>query len=208
MNDESSFEQAVRTVRQASDDPGAADAETVVDALTLLKEEIATRPSGLSMRGPDGAPDWYEHEVAGWKLANWVRSYLRHEKRLRGRNKIMDVVAGYVADSRLGKGRQNFAMLLGDFAKGAYVEALVGQLEDEEVAAQIWSVLAKWRIAGFEEKARAHLDSADTRLRRNARKYLKRVSEQPDGTPTDAHPAPGPPTHADGQQLRLTRDDG
>ena len=180
MGDDAAFEAAVRLVRRAGKDPAAHSADEIVAALDLLREEIATRKSRVSSPGTDDAPAWYEHEDAAWQVASWIRAYLRKRRQHRGRSDLMDQVARFASDPRLGKGRQNFILVLGDYGRGLYVDDLIPQIDDDEVAAHVWSTLGKWRIPGLEDKASVLLDSSDVRLRRNVRKYLERVTPDDD----------------------------
>lgn len=149
------------------------DQAEVAEAVEFLcKQWLSSLPS-VAMRGQLGAPDWKGFELHIWNLGESLRLFLKRKRLWRGRGPLLDAVAKLVSDSRFGKGRQSFALLLGDFGKREYGDVLGRALGDKEVWGHAIKALTKAKIPGFAAEVAGVQAQEKGWIRSAARKYLQ-----------------------------------
>jgi hypothetical protein len=154
---------------------GHNDQEAVADVVRKLAEESMATLKGIGMQGQMGAPDWTTGELKVWELGEDLR-YLMKARKWRGRGPLLDLAAQIVQRPEFGKGRQTFALLLGDYGEGAYGPTLAAALDDPEVWGHAVKALRKAKIGGYEDRVEQVARKADGWVRRAAQKYLREVS--------------------------------
>ena len=130
--------------------PKRVQSERVAKMICLLAEYYYSSRKSLSMKGIKGAPDWFGYESALSQLSEHVRAHLEARRNLRGQSPVLDAVATVVSDSRFGKGRQNFVLLLGEFGATNYAQAIGHALSDRELAGHAVKAALRARIPGLE----------------------------------------------------------
>ena len=155
---------------------GSLDDQVVVSgAVETLCLYWLTTLTGVEMQGQLGATDWKSFEMRIWRLGESLRLFLK-KKRWRGRGPLLDAVAKVLSDGRFGKGRQTFALLLGDFGGQEYREPLGHVLEDKEVWGHVIKALTKARILGFAGEVAGIQAQESGWIQAAARKYLRSLS--------------------------------
>jgi hypothetical protein len=133
---------------------------------------------GLGMRGQLGAPDWTSGELKVWELGEALRHLMKRRKWI-GRGPLLDLAATILADKSFGKGRQTFALLLGELGKGAYGASLASSLDDPEVWGHAVKALQKAKIGAYVDEVRKVSQAADGWVKRAAQRYLKQYGPGP-----------------------------
>lgn len=139
-----------------------------------LAEFWRTHFTSNYMDGVDGAPDWLEFEHRLWQLGETLRKVIK-VKKWKGKNALLDTIAEILCDPKFGKGRQTFALLLGDFGGREYGQSLGAVLNDSEVNGHSIKALCKAKINGYRIPVQAVLDSSKGWVRTAAKKYLSTV---------------------------------
>jgi hypothetical protein len=164
------IEKRIESQDRTLDDPAAVAA--AIETLCLHWSDTMT---SVEMPGQLGAPDWKGFELKIWRLGESLRLYLKR-KRWRGKGPLLDVAARVLQDGRFGKGRQTFALLLGEFGGQEYGEPLGRVLEDKEVRGHAVKALTKAKIGGFAAEVAGVQAQESGWIRSAARKYLKSLS--------------------------------
>lgn len=127
----------------------------------------------ISMNGVQGAPDWKGYETDLWRLSEELREFFRNNRKLRGKNAFLDAIVRIASDSRFGKGRQNFVLILGEFGKGEYGDVLGKLLSDVDVYGHALKGLIRGKTLGYERSVAAILEKEKLGwIRSAAKKYL------------------------------------
>lgn len=125
------------------------------------------------MDGVDGAPSWMEYEHKIWQMGESLRPLLKKRKKWHGKGEVMDAVAEILSDERFGKGRQTFALLLGDFGASSYGSALAAQLRSEEVQGHCLKSLRKAKIYGYDKEVGEVYRKRSGWVKKAAKAYLE-----------------------------------
>jgi hypothetical protein len=169
------FEHATRILnRIESRDPSLDNQSAIAEAILLLAHAWAQSLTGVGMRGELGAPDWSTYELKIWELGESLRHFLKR-KRWRGQGELLDAVARVLMSRNFGKGRQTFALLLGECGNKEYGAVLGGVLDDPEVYGHAVKALRTAKIAGYAEPVRRVLSKEQGWIRKAAKRYLKDV---------------------------------
>jgi hypothetical protein len=165
-------------VAQILDFPEALDSpEDISKDILSLVERWREHKSQVYMAGVGGAPDWLEYEHWVWQLGEALRFLFKKKKGWHGKSKLLDTCAEILTDDSYGKGRQTFALLLGDFGKGNYGSSLGAMLNDSEVQGHCIKALAKAGIKGFADEIHAIENASHGWIRKAASGYLKKVDQ-------------------------------
>jgi hypothetical protein len=148
-------------------------------AARVLCEHWLQTLTAIEMNGQLGAPDWKGYELRIWRLGESLRLFLRTKKGWRGPGVLLDAVAAVLRDRRFGKGRQTFALLLGDFGGQAYGEQLASVLDDREVWGHAIKALTKAKIPHYAAEVAAVQTQETGWIRAAARKYLQLLAGWP-----------------------------
>ena len=145
----------------------------VSDAIKTLCREWQNRAQGTAMLGQLGAPDWKTYELRIWELGESIRLFLQKKRGWRGRCALMDAIKDILLEAQFGKGRQTFALLLGDFGKGEYGEELASVLSQSEVCGHAIKALRKAKISGYSDNVREVFARESGWVKSAAKKYLQ-----------------------------------
>jgi hypothetical protein len=163
----------VRTLGLLSGSQRDVEPEQVAEMIAVLAEHYYVNRKGLSMKGVKGAPDWLGYESALWQLSERVREYLRGRKDLRGKNQVLDASAMLVSDARLGKGRQNFVLLLGEFGGLVYSDAIRQALLDADISGHAVKAALRAKMPGMDDAVRrVSAQTAQSWVKSACRRYL------------------------------------
>src|ERR1700682_3056100 len=120
------FEHATRILnRIEARDTSLDDQSAIAEAILLLAHAWVQSLTGVGMRGELGAPDWSAYELKIWELGESLRHFLKR-KDWRGQGELLDGVARVLMSRNFGKGRQTFALLLGEYGNKEYGAVLGG----------------------------------------------------------------------------------
>lgn len=131
--------------------PNEIDPQKIGEIFEELAYYYLETKKGLSMKGEKGAPDWFGYETALWKISEMVRPIFRKKKNLRGKNPVLDSFEKLSKDRRFKKGRQNIVLMLGEYGKGEYIDALGALLHDKDVYGHSIKALTRSKAPGFKE---------------------------------------------------------
>ncbi|ABS47980.1 MULTISPECIES: hypothetical protein [Yersinia pseudotuberculosis complex] len=135
---------------------------------------VATR-TGISIKGVDGAPDWY-----GYERVIWDSSYVLLEpilKKYCGENALLDGISSMCTEKKHGKGRQSFVMLLDKYGSTKYLPILAKLIDDPEVAIHSIEALTKLKdLSQFEKIKKLSECTKSTPIKSYARRYIKKLS--------------------------------
>ena len=144
-------------------------ARSMLEACARWRAELI----GISMRGVAGGPDWRAYETRIWELGEALRLFLKPKKALRTQA-VTDALSKVVVEKEFGKGRQTFALLLGEFGDESHREVLGWALKDDEIAGHALKSVQKLRLDGFGAEVRQLLDRSRLGwIRSAAKKYLE-----------------------------------
>jgi hypothetical protein len=159
-------------------DPSLDDQSAIAEAILLLAHAWAQSLTGVGMRGELGAPDWAAYELRIWELGESLRHFLKR-KDWRGQGELLDAAARVLMSRNFGKGRQTFALLLGEYGDKDYGTVLGAILDDPEVYGHAVKALRAAKIPGYAEPVRRVLSKEQGWIRRAAKRYLKDVEGIP-----------------------------
>ena len=125
--------------------------------------------------GPDGPITWANHESLTWALGESIRQVLRARPALRKDPRLWEAVEQVASDHAVGKGRESFVMLLGQYGGRARASVLLRLLDDNEVVGHALYALRRLGVPDAKERARALLSHRRAWVRGEAKKYLKKI---------------------------------
>lgn len=140
--------------------PRLAEVFTASTVIALRKESIT----------------WYGYESITWALGEQFRQLMKSKPRLRKSAKIWNSIEALCADTRLGKGRESFTMLLGQYGGPQRVPVLMTLLADPEVQGHALYALRLLGSPDGVEVAEKLLGSGRAWVRAEAKKYLRKVA--------------------------------
>lgn len=155
-----------------TNDNGSLGETELAEVINLLSERWSEELTGIYMRGVDGAPDWKEFEHNIWQLGEAIRPVIKRRK-WRGRTVVLDEVARVLLDKKYGKGRQTFALILGDYGNDGYGAVLAVGLVDKDVCGHCIKALTKAKLYDYEDEVRSVFDDSSGWVKLAARKYLE-----------------------------------
>lgn len=123
------------------------------------------------MKGVDGAPDWLEYEHKIWQLGESLRGVFK-AKRWKNNAELLRAVSTILKNENFGKGRQTFALLLGEYGDEQYGQILGGLLSDVEVNGHCIKALNKAKIKGYNAPVEEVYNKSSGWIRSAAKKYL------------------------------------
>jgi len=146
--------------------------ETVAEAILELCNYWRTDFEGVAMSGALGGPDWTTYERKIWEAGESLRLFMK-PKRWSGKGPLLDGAARILLCRNYGKGRQTYALLLGDFGRGNYGEEVSSVLDDREVCGHAVAALTKAKIFGYAEQVGPLATHKVAWIRNAAKRYLK-----------------------------------
>lgn len=163
--------------KNLSDNPSSPTSlELVADSTLCLAKHWQSALKKKYMEGVGDAPDWLEYEMRIWELGETLRSICKSQ-RWKGTNPLMDAAAHILAKKQYGKGRQSFALLLGDFGGIDYAEPLVKGLYDIEVQGHCIKAMNKAKISGYAPQVEELLENSSGWIKSAAKRYLDRLGD-------------------------------
>lgn len=153
--------------------------ESIPQILTLLAELPALRAQFRDeylVLAPDGPIIWVNHENLAWSMGESIRQALRRHRKLRSDQTLWSAIEAIATDPAVGKGREPFVMLLGQYGGGDRAPILLQLLDDAQVVGHALYALRLLGAPGAERKARELENSRRTWIRKEARKYLEKVA--------------------------------
>ena len=151
---------------------------TEVDLLFLLDRVPALPaqyPGAFTLEHRGHSIIWYNFESLVWTLGESFRRVLKRQRSLRRSVPLWSQVEALCLDSRYGKGRESFTMLLGQYGGLARVPVLVRLLDDPAVHGHALYALRLLGAPEGRDRAKQLLGSPKAWICREARKYLAEV---------------------------------
>jgi hypothetical protein len=114
---------------------------------------------------------WYSFEYNIWRLGENLRNIIKKrnfKKSARVEKTIIDVLM----NNRYGKGRETFALLVGEFKFHLSDKQIEILLEDKDIYGHLINSLRKLKIKGFDEKMKSIINSEKGWIKSEAKKYL------------------------------------
>ncbi len=148
-------------------------AERVALMIQSLAANWSSSLTSNYMDGVNGAHSWMEYEHKIWQMGESLRPLLKKRKKWHGKGEIMDAVAEILGDEKFGKGRQTFALLLGDFGASSYGSVLADQLASGEVQGHCLKSLRKAKIYGYDKEVKEVYRKKSGWVKKAAKAYLE-----------------------------------
>lgn len=168
--------EALDTVKLLADGQKSLSSELVAKALELLPAHYLETQQAPEMQGIGDAPVWRGYEMRLWELSEHVRRYLMANRRIRGRCNILNNIASITTDRRLGKGRQNFIIILGQYGGDAYTDELGALLLDPDVLGHAVKALTRLKAPNYVDRIKVILSESKAGwIKAAAKKYLTKV---------------------------------
>lgn len=117
---------------------------------------------------------WYCFEDDIWRLGEDLRLLLKKKKSFKKSILIQNTIIDILKNDKYGKGRQTFALLIGELKCDLMKDDIKMLLNDKDVYGHLIISLRKLKIKGFEEKMKEIVDSEKGWIRSEAKKYLDR----------------------------------
>jgi hypothetical protein len=117
---------------------------------------------------------WFGYEYKIWNLGEKIRRILLKRKDLRKAEVVHDLVKAIILDKKYGKGREPFALILGEFKIILSLDDLRKAINDEEIQGHILKSLIKLKIKGFENEAEKISIEKKGWIAKTARDYLNK----------------------------------
>ncbi|WP_223284253.1 hypothetical protein [Kosakonia sp. SMBL-WEM22] len=137
---------------------------------------ISTR-TGLSMKGVDGAPDWYGYERIIWESVFKYLEPILKIKKFRGKNELLDGMLSLCLKKEYGKGRQSLVMLIGKYGAIDYASSLARLIDDPEVSIHVIGALTQMKDLSHYEKIKKNIRGEKTYIKKNiCQKVYKEIS--------------------------------
>lgn len=145
-------------------------------------DDLILTKTGLSMKGIEGAPDWYSYESQIWESAfNYIEPLLKIKK-YRGENPLLDGLLKMGLEKKYGKGRQALIILITKYGSVNYASSLAPLIDDPDLSIHIIAALTKMNDLSQYEKIKEMSESKKlTPKRTYARKYIKKVKVRKEG---------------------------
>ncbi|MET3030881.1 hypothetical protein [Flavobacterium johnsoniae] len=125
----------------------------------------------ISMDGLYVKSLWYRFETIIWRFGADLKTILKREK-FKKSQLIEKSIICVLNDKRYGKGRETFALLVGDFKFHLSQKNVNILLNDEDVYGHVIISLRKLKMKGFEEKMTEIINSEKGWIKSEAKKYL------------------------------------
>lgn len=145
-------------------------------ALLDYADELVSKRQGLSMRGVDGAPDWYKYETILWDICRDLIDPIFKDRKWRGWNDLIEAILKLCQNKKYGKGRQPFVLLLGKIGSIDCICTLRDLIDDDEVSIHSIDSLTKMEDLSSYTKIKLIAEGKKATPQRSyARKYVKRI---------------------------------
>ncbi|WP_221770706.1 hypothetical protein [Listeria cossartiae] len=140
-------------------------------------DELVGKKRLLSVKGIDGAPDWYGYERLIWDSGLTYIEPILKLKKCKDENALLDGLLSLCLESKYGKGRQSLVTLIGKYGAAVYVPSLVPLMDDPEVSIHVIDALTKLKDLSQYEKIKIIAEGKQaTPERLYAKKYIKKMA--------------------------------
>jgi len=127
-----------------------------------------------------GAAPWLAFEMKIYNLGKALPLVMKKFDLWKGESEVLDAAAAVMKKRDYGRGRQTFALALGEHGSAAYAEALGAALRDDEIAGYAMRALFDGSHAGYAADVRAAAARSDVVWVQNAAKrYTDRFDDAP-----------------------------
>lgn len=141
-------------------------------------DELVVNRKVLSIKGVDGAPNWYGYEYKIWDANFKYIEPILKVKKFKGKKKLTDGLLSICLSNKYGKGRQSLIILIGEYGIKTYASSLGPLLDDSEVTIQVIAALTKMKDVSQYEKIKAFAEKEKaTPERFYAKKYVNKVKK-------------------------------
>jgi hypothetical protein len=144
----------------------------LLSALACLPNWRAKFTDSFSLEHHDQTITWFRFESLIWALGEAFRQILKRRKTLRRHPTVFEQIEAVCRDSRFGKGRESFTMVLGRYGGPATVPTLLHLLSDQQVCGHAVYALRLLGACDTAEHVRPFLDHDKTWIRQEARKFF------------------------------------
>ncbi|EAX6603043.1 hypothetical protein BH012_17200 [Salmonella enterica] len=153
------------------------DLSFVFKAFEEYCDDLISTRTGLSMKGVDGAPDWYGYERIIWEsVFKYIEPILKIKK-FRGKNELLDGMLSLCLKKEYGKGRQSLVMLIGKYGAIDYAPSLAYLIDDPDVSIHVIGALTQMKdLSQYEKIKKISEEKKITSKRTYARKYIKKLA--------------------------------
>ena len=124
-----------------------------------------------------GQPEWYGFEHKSWSLGEDIRQLLKQEKKLKKDPEVQHAILEIINLKDLRRGRQSFAMLLGNVGSKDLHKEVAKHLEDSDINGHILDTLYKMKVYDYYEEVRQLTKSEFPWVRKLANQYIEKSSK-------------------------------
>lgn len=117
----------------------------VFNAFEDYCNDLILTKTGLSMKGVDGAPDWYGYERIIWESGFQYIEPILKIKKFRGKNSLLDGMLSLCLEKKYGKGRQSLVTLIGKYGAIGYASSLAYLIDDPDISIQVIGALTQMK---------------------------------------------------------------
>ncbi|MBC2375500.1 hypothetical protein HBP80_08600 [Listeria welshimeri] len=141
-------------------------------------DELVVNRKVLSIKGVDGAPNWYRYEYKIWDANFKYIEPILKVKKFKGKEKLTDGLLSICLSNKYGKGRQSLIILIGEYGLKTCASSLGPLLDDSEVTIQVIAALTKMKDVSQYEKIKVLAEKEKaTPERFYAKKYVNKVKK-------------------------------
>lgn len=145
----------------------------ICDQVRQIPTWVRTFTNQSTVESSQSAVTWAEHEHLSWALGESVRLAMKAHRSLRKDAGLWREIEAVARDRTVGKGREPFVMLLGQYGRAERPLVLFELLADPELVGHALYALRLRRVPGAEARATELLEHPRAWIRAEARKYLK-----------------------------------
>ena len=119
----------------------------------------------------------FNFQAVVWTLGESFRRILKRNKQLKQSRLFFNKVESICLDEQLGKGRESFTMLLGQYGGISCIPILIRLLDDSDLAGHAVYSLRLLKATEAADKVRPYLESPKTWVRNEARKFFQKIEQ-------------------------------
>jgi hypothetical protein len=122
-----------------------------------------------------GVPAWLSYEMKIYRLGKALGLVMKKLDLWKGKGDVMDAAASIMRKRDYGRGRQSFALTIGEHGGEAYGENLAAALRDDEIGGYAVKALLEGGHGGYASEVRTFGERSDVVWVQNAAKrYVER----------------------------------
>jgi hypothetical protein len=167
---------AILHVSRKSGDLRTRDPIASAEAIRVACAEWEATEKELVTPDLKEAPGWTGYEMKVFNLGRALDLVMRKMNVWRGKGEVLDACAAVLAEPRYGRGRQSYAVVLGEHGQSAYGTELVSMLADEVMAGYAIKAMTQGGYGTYVEEVRAFSDNTRPWVRNAARAYVTKFT--------------------------------